>query len=299
MPELPDVELYLHALRQRVVGRELVGVRITSPFVLRSVDPPIGVVAGKRVTGVSRLGKRIVLELEGDLFVVIHLMIAGRLRWKPPKDKIPGRLGLAAFDFEEGTLLLTEASKKKRASLHVCRGQAALRQHDPGGIEPLEASYDAFRKAITERNHTVKRALTDPRILSGIGNAYSDEILHRAKLSPLVWTQRLTDEQLKRLHAATHEVLSEWVERLIAQHAERFPEKVTAFRPEMATHGKHREPCPVCGSPIQRIVFADRETNYCAACQTGGKLLADRALSRLLKGDWPRSLEELESMDRK
>ena len=299
MPELPDVELYLHALRQRVVGRELVGVRITSPFVLRSVDPAIGVVAGQRVTGVSRLGKRIVLELEDDLFVVIHLMIAGRLRWKPPKDKIPGRLGLAAFDFEEGTLILTEASKKKRASLHVCRGQAALRQHDPGGIEPLEASYDAFCKAITERNHTVKRALTDPRILSGIGNAYSDEILHRAKLSPLVWTQRLTDEQLKRLHAATHEVLSEWVERLIAQHAERFPEKVTAFRPEMAAHGKHREPCPVCGSPIQRIVFADRETNYCAACQTGGKLLADRALSRLLKGDWPRSLEELESMDRK
>lgn len=299
MPELPDVELYLHALRQRVVGRELVGVRITSPFVLRSVDPAIGVVAGKRVTGVSRLGKRIVLELEDDLFVVIHLMIAGRLRWKPPKDKIPARLGLAAFDFDEGTLLLTEASKKKRASLHVCRGRAALREHDPGGIEPLEASYDAFRKAITERNHTVKRALTDPRILSGIGNAYSDEILHRAKLSPLVWTQRLTDEQLERLHAATREVLSEWVERLIAQHAERFPEKVTAFRPEMAAHGKHREPCPVCGSPIQRIVFADRETNYCAACQTGGKLLADRALSRLLKGDWPRSLEELESMDRK
>ena len=299
MPELPDVELYLHALRQRVVGRELMGVRITSPFVLRSVDPAIGVVAGKRVTGVSRLGKRIVLELEDDLFVVIHLMIAGRLRWKPPKDKIPARLGLAAFDFDEGTLLLTEASKKKRASLHVCRGRAALREHDPGGIEPLEASYDAFRKAITERNHTVKRALTDPRILSGIGNAYSDEILHRAKLSPLVWTQRLTDEQLERLHAATREVLSEWVERLIAQHAERFPEKVTAFRPEMAAHGKHREPCPVCGSPIQRIVFADRETNYCAACQTGGKLLADRALSRLLKGDWPRSLEELESMDRK
>lgn len=299
MPELPDVQLYLHALRQRVVGRELVGVRITSPFVLRSVDPAIGVVAGKRVTGVNRLGKRIVLELEDDLFVVIHLMIAGRLRWKPPKDKIPARLGLAAFDFDEGTLLLTEASKKKRASLHVCRGRAALREHDPGGIEPLEASYDAFRKAITERNHTVKRALTDPRILSGIGNAYSDEILHRAKLSPLVWTQRLTDEQLKRLHAATREVLSEWVERLIAQHAERFPEKVTAFRPEMAAHGKHREPCPVCGSPIQRIVFADRETNYCAACQTGGKLLADRALSRLLKGDWPRSLEELESMDRK
>jgi len=299
MPELPDVELYLHALRPRVVGRELVGVRIASPFVLRSVDPVIGVVAGKRVIEARRLGKRIVLCLEDDLFVVIHLMIAGRLRWKPPKQKIPGRLGLGAFDFEEGTLLLTEASKKKRASLHVCRGADALGAHDPGGIEPLEAAYEAFRDAITERNHTVKRALTDPRILSGIGNAYSDEILHRARLSPLIWTQRLTDEQLQHLHAATQDVLAEWVDRLIAQHGERFPEKVTAFRPEMATHGKHGEPCPVCGNAVQRIVFADRETNYCAECQTGGKLLADRALSRLLKGDWPRSLEELESLRRK
>jgi formamidopyrimidine-DNA glycosylase len=299
MPELPDVELYLHALRGRVVGHELLGIRIASPFVLRSVDPPVIAVAGKRVVGVRRLGKRVVLELEDELFIVIHLMIAGRLRWKPPKQKIPGRLGLAAFDFDNGTLLLTEASKKKRAALHLCRGEAALGDHDPGGIQPLEVDYDGFRMAITERNHTVKRALTDPRIFSGIGNAYSDEILHRAKLSPLIWTQRLSDEQLRRLHAATHEVLAEWVERLIAQHADRFPEKVTAFRAEMAAHGKYGEPCPVCGDPIQRIVFADRETNYCSTCQTGGRLLADRALSRLLKGDWPRSLEELESLGRK
>jgi formamidopyrimidine-DNA glycosylase len=299
MPELPDVELYLHALRHRVVGRVLQGVRLASPFVLRSVDPPIEAVTAKRVVGVRRVGKRVVLELQDDLFIVIHLMIAGRLRWKPPKQKIPGRLGLAAFDFEEGALLLTEASKKKRTALHLCRGEAALAEHDPGGIEPLEIDYTTFRAALTEHNHTVKRALTDPRIFSGIGNAYSDEILHRAKLSPLIWTQRLTEPQLQRLHEATREVLAEWVQRLIAQHAESFPEKVTAFRPEMAAHGKYGDPCPACGSPIQRIVFADRETNYCATCQTNGKLLADRALSRLLKGDWPRSLEELESLRRK
>jgi formamidopyrimidine-DNA glycosylase len=299
MPELPDVELYLHALRPRVLGQKLGAVRLASPFVLRTVDPPIGTVAGATVVAVRRLGKRVVLELEEELFVIIHLMIAGRLRWTPPKRKIPGRLGLAAFDFDEGTLLLTEASKKRRASIHVCRGAEALREHDPGGIEPLEADFESFRAAIVERNHTLKRALTDPTIFSGIGNAYSDEILHRAKLSPLIWTQRLGDEELERLHVATREVLSEWVERLVTQHAERFPEKVTAFRPEMATHGKHGEPCPVCGDPIQRIVFADRETNYCATCQTEGKLLADRALSRLLKGDWPRSLDELESLHRK
>jgi formamidopyrimidine-DNA glycosylase len=240
-----------------------------------------------------------VLELDGELFIVIHLMIAGRLRWKPPGQKVPGRVGLAAFDFEDGTLLLTEASKKKRAALYVCEGEAALSEHDPGGIEPLEADLDALRNAITERNHTVKRALTDPRILSGIGNAYSDEILHRAKLSPLVWTQRLSEEQVERLHAAIREVLRQWIDRLVSQHQDRFPDKVTAFRPEMAAHGKHGEPCPECGDPIQRIVFADRETNYCATCQTGGKLLADRALSRLLKGDWPRTLEELESLRRK
>ncbi len=296
MPELPDVELYLHALRERVVGQELRGVRIASPFVLRSVDPPIDEAVGKRVTGVRRIGKRIVLEQEPDLFIVVHLMIAGRFRWKEPGAKIPGRLGLAAFDFEGGTLLLTEASKKKRAAIHVCRGESALACHDPGGIEPLEIDFTEFRSALTERNHTIKRALTDPRMLSGIGNAYSDEILHRAKLSPLVWTERMTDAQWQALYEATREVLTEWVERLVAQNADSFPVKVTAFRPEMAAHGKYGEPCPVCGDPIQRIVFADRETNYCATCQTGGKLLADRALSKLLKGDWPRTLEELESL---
>ena len=299
MPELPDVELYLHALRQHVVGKALDGVRVASPFLLRSVEPPLEDAAGKNVLGVRRIGKRVVLELDGELFIVIHLMIAGRLRWKPPGQKVPGRVGLAAFDFEDGTLLLTEASKKKRAALYVCEGEAALSEHDPGGIEPLEADLDALRNAITERNHTVKRALTDPRILSGIGNAYSDEILHRAKLSPLVWTQRLSEEQVERLHAAIREVLRQWIDRLVSQHQDRFPDKVTAFRPEMAAHGKHGEPCPECGDPIQRIVFADRETNYCATCQTGGKLLADRALSRLLKGDWPRTLEELESLRRK
>jgi formamidopyrimidine-DNA glycosylase len=299
MPELPDVELYLRALRERVVGDVVIDVRLASPFVLRSVDPPLKSVSGKQVAAVRRLGKRVVLELDEDLFIVIHLMIAGRLRWKPPNHEIPGRIGLAAFDFESGTLLLTEASKKKRAALHVCRGVDALMEHDPGGIEPLEVDYETFVAALVERNHTVKRALTDPRIFSGIGNAYSDEILHRAKLSPLIWTQRLTDEQLAQLYEATQDVLREWVQRLVAQHADRFPEKVTAFRPEMVAHGKHGEPCSVCGDPIQRIVFADRETNYCATCQTGGKLLADRALSRLLKGDWPRSLEELESLRRK
>jgi len=299
MPELPDIELYLHALRKHVVGRVLIGVRLGSPFVLRSVDPPVSEVSGKKVTGVRRLGKRVVFELEADLFIVVHLMIAGRLRWRPPKQKLPVRLGLAGFDFEHGALVLTEASKKKRAAVHVCRGEAALLDHDPGGVEPLEIDAHGFETALTESNHTVKRALTDPRIFSGIGNAYSDEILHRAKLSPLIWTKRLSKQQTARLHEATREVLSEWVTRLIEQHGGEFPEKVTAFRPEMATHGKYGEPCPACGDPIQRIVFRDRETNYCATCQTGGKLLADRSLSRLLKGGWPRSLEELESMRRK
>ena len=298
MPELPDIELYLHALRSHVVGDVLQDIRIASPFLLRSVDPPIDAVTGKRLLDVRRLGKRLVLVLEDDLNVVMHLMIAGRLRWKRAGYAIPGRVGLAAFDFDGGTLLLTEASKKKRASLHLCRGDEALLEHDPGGVEPLEVSYTRFRDALVARNHTVKRALTDPRVFSGIGNAYSDEILHRAKLSPVIWTQRLNDEQLHRLHDATRAVLREWVARLIEQHGDYFPDKVTAFRPEMAAHGKYGEPCPVCGDPIQRIVFADRETNYCATCQTGGKLLADRALSRLLKGDWPRSLEELESLRR-
>lgn len=299
MPELPDVELYLHALRGHVLGRVLRGVRLGSPFVLRTIEPPLEAISGKRLTEVRRIGKRIVLGVEGDLFVVIHLMIAGRLRWRSPNQKLPGRLGLAAFDFEHGTLMLTEASKKKRASIHLCHGTAEVEEHDPGGIEPLEIELGAFRKALTSQNHTVKRALTDPRIFSGIGNAYSDEILHRAQLSPLIWTQRLNDEQTARLYEATREVLSEWVTRLVEQHGDTFPEKVTAFRPEMAAHGKYGEPCPECGHPIQRIVFRDRETNYCAACQTSGKVLADRSLSRLLKGDWPRSLEELESLRRK
>ena len=299
MPELPDIELYLHALRGRVLGRTLREVRLGSPFVLRSTEPSLDTIFGKVLTDVRRIGKRIVLGFEDDLFVVIHLMIAGRLRWRPPDQKLPGRLGLAAFDFEHGTLLLTEASKKKRASIHLCRGPVALGEHDPGGIEPLQIDVNAFQTALTAQNHTVKRALTDPRIFSGIGNAYSDEILHRAGLSPLIWTQRLSDEQIARLHASTREVLTEWVTRLVEQHGEAFPEKVTAFRPEMAAHGKYGEPCPKCGNPIQRIVFRDRETNYCAACQTEGKLLADRSLSRLLKGDWPRSLEELESLRRK
>ena len=298
MPELPDIEVYRHALRVRVVGNLLEGIRLASPFLLRSVDPSIDAAQGTQVLDVRRLGKRIVLVLDNDLYIVLHLMIAGRLRWKPAGHKIPGRLGLAAFDFDNGTLLLTEASKKKRAALYLCRGQDALREHDPGGIEPLEIDVAGFRGALTERNHTVKRALTDPRIFSGIGNAYSDEILHRAKLSPLIWTQRLNDEQIRHLYEATRDVLVEWVERLLEQNGDAFPEKVTAFRPEMAAHGKYGEPCPVCGDPIQRIVFADRETNYCATCQTGGKLLADRALSRLLKRDWPRSLEELESLRR-
>lgn len=297
MPELPDIELYLHALRPRVVDEVLNEVRLASPFLLRSVDPPVEEVAGKRIIDLRRLGKRIVFVLERDLFIVLHLMIAGRLRWKAAGAKIPGRLGLAAFDFDGGTLLLTEASKKKRAALYFCRGEAALGEHDLGGIEPLEIDFAAFRDALTERNHTVKRSLTDPRIFSGIGNAYSDEILHRAKLSPLIWTQRLSEEQLQRLYDATREVLREWIARLQEQNADGFPEKVTAFRPEMAAHGRFGEPCPVCRDPIQRIVFADRETNYCATCQTGGKLFADRSLSRLLKGDWPRSLEELESLN--
>ncbi len=299
MPELPDVELYLHALRSRISGDVLKDIRLASPFVLRTVEPSIEAVRDKEVTGVRRLGKRVVIELEGQTFLVVHLMIAGRLRWKPVGSKIPGRVGLAAFDFERGTLMLTEASKKKRASLHLCSSERALAEHDPGGIDPLEADFAAFRDALRARNHTLKRALTDPRILSGIGNAYSDEILHRARLSPLTWTQRATDAELQRLHEATSEVLQEWRRRLIEQHGQSFPEKVTAFRPEMAAHGKYGEPCPVCGDPIQRIVFADRETNYCATCQTGGKLLADRSLSRLLKGDWPRSLEELEALRRR
>ncbi|MGB5811481.1 MAG: DNA-formamidopyrimidine glycosylase family protein [Polyangiales bacterium] len=296
MPELPDIELYRDALDRRVVGHSIRAVRLASPFLLRSVDPPVAAVVDRKVQSIERLGKRLVFVLDDELFMVLHLMIAGRLRWKDPAAKIPGKLGLAAFDFDHGTLLLTEASKKKRAALHLCRGRDALREHDPGGIEPLAIDFDTFAETLTASNHTVKRGLTDPRIFSGIGNAYSDEILHRAQLSPLIWTQRLDHEQLHRLYDAMRDVLQEWVNRLISDQGDGFPEKVTAFRPEMAAHGKYGNPCPVCGDPIQRIVFTDRETNYCATCQTDGKLLADRSLSRILKGDWPRSFEELETL---
>jgi formamidopyrimidine-DNA glycosylase len=292
MPELPDVELYRHALERRLLGEVLRGIRIGSPFVLRSVEPSPSEASQKRVRELRRLGKRIVLGLEDDLFVIVHLMIAGRFRWRPAGQTIPKRIGLAAFDFDQGTLLLTEVSKKKRASIHLVRGEAALAAHDPGGIEPLETDLQSFAAALTRENHTVKRTLTDPRVLSGIGNAYSDEILHRAKLSPLLWTQRLSEPELHRLYQATQEVLREWIERLCEQTGDGFPEKVSAFRPQMAVHGKFGEPCPVCGAPVQRIVFSERETNYCARCQTGGRRLADRALSRLLKDDWPRKLDE-------
>ena len=297
MPELPDVTAYLAALEPRVLGQPLTGIRIASPFLLRSVDPPLREAFGKRVVGLRRVGKRIVLELESEpaIFIVIHLMIAGRLHWKDaPAARIPGKLGLAAFDFPSGTLLFTEAGTKRRAALHLARGEEALAAHDAGGIDPLTADLAAFRTALTRESHTVKRALTDPRFFSGIGNAYSDEILHRARLSPVRLTRQLTDEELARLHAATRATLTDWIARLTAEAKEAFPEKVTAFRPDMAVHGRYGKPCPECGAPVQRIVHADNETNYCARCQTGGKLLADRALSRLLHQDWPKTLEELE-----
>lgn len=298
MPELPDIEIYLSALRPLVAGTRLRGVRLASPFLLRSVEPPLSHAAGRRVLGVSRLGKRIVLTLEGDLFLVLHLMIAGRLRWKNLSAKIPGRAGLAAFDFETGTLILTEAGSKKRASLHAVLGEQALAKHDPGGLEPLDSDLEGFASAVRSRSHTLKRALTDPRVLSGIGNAYSDEILHRARLSPFKRTRDLSDNEAARLFDATRAVLTEWTARL-TREAKRsrdgFPDRVSAFRPEMAVHGKYREPCPECGAPVQRIVYASNEANYCASCQTGGKILADRVLSKLLKDDWPRTLKELEA----
>ena len=294
MPELPDVVVYVEALEQRILGRPLERVRIASPFVLRSVDPPVREAEGRRVVAVRRLGKRIVLALEGGLFVVIHLMIAGRLRWRPPGAKTPGRIALAAFDFPGGTLLLTEAGSKRRASLHLVRGEAALAGFDRGGLEPLETSLAGFRDRLVSESHTLKRALTDPRLFSGIGNAYSDEILHRARLSPVALTRRVDDDGIERLYDAARAVLVEWTDRLRREAGDGFPENVTAFREGMAVHGRFREPCPICGTPVQRIRYADNETNYCPACQTGGRLLADRALSRLLKEDWPRSLEEME-----
>ena len=298
MPELPEVALYLHALRPRILGERIERVRIASPSLLKTFDPPPAELRGKDVSTLSRLGKRIVLGLEGDLFAVIHLMIAGRLQWRKPGAAVPRKRGHAAFDFAHGALLLTEASTRKRASLHLVRGERGLRELDPGGVEPLEAPADVFAAAIRRENRTLKRALTDPRILSGIGNAHSDEILLRARLSPVQLTRRLSDEEVERLRAATRSSLVEWSARLIEEAGDDFPAKVTAFHPAMAAHGKHREPCVQCGTPIQRIVYATRETNYCPACQTGGRLLADRALSRLLGRDWPRSVEELERLRR-
>ena len=294
MPELPDITLYIECLERRIIGVPLEKLRIAAPFLLRSVDPPVSAVEGRQVRGLRRLGKRIVIEVEGGLFLVLHLMIAGRLHWKPGGARLVGKRSLAAFDFPDGTLLLTEAGTKKRASLHLVAGEEALREHDPGGLEVLDVELAAFSEALTRENHTLKRVLADPHVFSGIGNAYSDEILHRARLSPVGLSQKLDPDEIERLWAATRSTLQDWVARLRAEAGDRFPEKVTAFRPEMAVHGRHGEPCPDCGSSVQRIVYASNETNYCAQCQTGGKLLADRALSRLLKKDWPRTLEELE-----
>ncbi|MGH8935359.1 MAG: Fpg/Nei family DNA glycosylase [Acidimicrobiia bacterium] len=290
MPELPDIETYLAALRPRIVDRTLERVRAVGPSLLRSYDPPVSAAEGKAVLGLRRLGKRIVVELEEDLFLVIHLMVAGRIRWRDRGAKVPAKVGLGALDFPNGTLLITEAGSKRRASLHLVRGEGALAEHDPGGLEVLGSKPSDFRDALLSESRTLKRALTDPRRFSGVGNAYSDEILHRAGLSPVQLTSRVSEEEVERLHRATQEVLREWVERLGEQAGDGFPEKVTAFRPEMAVHGKFGQPCPVCGAPVQRIVYADNETNYCARCQTGGKVLADRALSRLLKEDFPRAL---------
>jgi formamidopyrimidine-DNA glycosylase len=295
MPELPDVVVYLECLAPRVVGQRLERVRLASPFLLRSVDPPLASMFGRRAVGVERLGKRLVLALDDDGFLVLHLMIAGRLRWKPAGTKVPGKLGLAAFDFASGTLILTEASTRKRAALHVVQGRAGLAAHDPGGLEVLEAELPAFRAALLRESHTLRRALTDAHIFSGIGNAYSDEILHRARLSPVRLARQLTDEEIARLHAATQSTLREWTARLRGEAGAGWPEKVTAFRDDMAVHGRYRQPCPDCGAPVQRIVHGEHETNYCPRCQTGGTILADRSLSRLLKDDWPRRLEELET----
>ena len=294
MPELPDVAVYVESLEDRILGRTLERARVLNPFVLRSVDPPIASAEGQEVRGTRRLGKRIVIALEGDLFLVLHLMIAGRLRWIDKLGKLPGRITLAAFDFPNGTLAFTEAGTKRRASLHLVQGEAALAAMDPGGIEVLDASFEQFAEHLRRENHTLKRALTDPKLFSGIGNAYSDEILHRARLSPVALTASLTDDDAKRLYEAARATLAEWTERLRKEAGGEFPETVTAFREGMAVHGRYRKPCPVCGSPVQRIVYAENETNYCARCQTGGRILADRALSRLLKKSWPRSIDELE-----
>jgi formamidopyrimidine-DNA glycosylase len=296
MPELPDVVAYLEALGPRIRGARLERLRLLHPFVLRSVEPPLAEVLGRPVVGLRRLGKRLIIELEAQRFVVIHLMIAGRLHWRPAGARPPGKIGLAALDFTSGTLLLTEAGTKRRAALYLVRGEDALREHDPGGLEVLGADPAAFRAALLRETHTLKRALTDPRLFSGIGNAYADEILHRARLSPVKMTSQLTEEEGGRLHAAAQETLTDWIERLRREAGGEFPGGVTAFRPGMAVHGRYGHPCPDCGAPVQRIVHAENETNYCPRCQTGGRLLADRALSRLLHEDWPRTLEELEEL---
>jgi formamidopyrimidine-DNA glycosylase len=295
MPELPDIVVYLEALTPRIVGQRLTRARVTSPFLLRTADPPLAAAEGRTVIGLRRLGKRIVWEMEDALFLVFHLMIAGRFKWRPPGAKPPGKIGLAAFDFPTGTLLFTEASPKHRASLHVVAGEAALAAHDRGGLDVLAADLADFKARLQSESHTLKRALTDPRLFDGIGNSYSDEILHAAKLSPFQLSGRMTDEEIARLHQATQRTLREWIARLRAETGEKFPEKVTAFREGMAVHGRYKQPCPVCGSPVQRIRHAANEANYCATCQTGGRVLADRALSRLLKDDWPRSLEDWEA----
>jgi len=299
VPELPDVELYLFALRPRIVGNTIERVRLATPFLLRSVDPPLEAATGQTVTGLRRIGKRIVWEIEGKLFLVFHLMIAGRFKWREAGIAVPRKVGLAAFDFLGGTLLLTEAATQKRASLHVVGSEDMLSSFDPGGLEPMTSSVDTFATALQKESHTLKRALTDPHIFSGIGNAYSDEILHRAKLSPFKSTRQLAPAEIRFLHTATLETLAEWTERLRAQAGDRFPEKVTAFHDEMAVHGRFGQPCPRCGTPVQRIVHGEHEVNYCPECQTEGRLLADRALSKLLKDDWPKTLDEMERRRRK
>lgn len=294
MPELPDVELYLYALAPRLRHQRLERLRLGNPFVVRSIDPPPAVLEGRTVLDLRRLGKRIVFDFGDELYLVLHLMIAGRLRWRDRGAPIPGKIGLAAFDFPQGTLLLTEAGARRRVAIQVVRGAEGLRAHDPGGLEVLDVDLAAFAERLLRENHTLKRALTDARIFSGIGNAYSDEILHAARMSPLTLTATLTDREVETLYRATRETLRVWIDRLRAETADRFPEKVTAFREDMAVHGKYGKPCPVCGSAVQRIVYATNEANYCSRCQTGGRLLADRALSRLLREDWPKNLDELE-----
>jgi len=296
VPELPDVTIYCECLERRLVGEVLEAVRVPSVSLLRTYDPPVEAAEGKCVQAIEHIGKRIVFAFEDELFLVFHLMIAGRFKWRERGAKVPRKVGLAAFDFPSGMLLLTEMGAKRRTSLHVIRGREALKEHDPGGIDVLDGTIERFRAALLRGNHTLKRALTDPRTFSGIGNAYSDEILHRARLSPLKWTTKLDDGEIERLWTATRETLTDWIQRLRDQVGEGFPEKVTAFRPEMAVHCKYKEPCPDCGAPVQRIVYASNETNYCAKCQTGGKVLADRGLSRLLKQDWPRTLEDWEAL---